>query len=298
MNRASSVPAPDRTPAQAATIGGVTPERILYRLDWLVIRRLDGLLQGDYRTLFYGYGIDLADLREYQPGDDIRYIDWNVTARMDVPYVRQYVEDRELTAWFLLDLSPSMDFGLADREKRTALIDLVGTVILPIGMFLFTGFIFGWAKPVPVNYGNLHRPKRDMGIVAIAGPSANLLMMVFWALMMRLAVALADSALWVAQPLLLMGGAGVLINAILMVLNLFPLLPLDGGRVLAALLPRRAAAAFSRLEPYGLIILVLLLFSGVLGYVLWPVILFIENLVAAPLGLSEIIYGVQGLIFT
>ncbi len=128
MNRASSVSAPERTPTQTAAIGDVTPERILYRLDWHVIRRLDGLLQGDYRTLFYGYGIDLADLREYQPGDDIRYIDWNVTARMDTPYVRQYVEDRELTAWFLLDLSPSMDFGLADREKRTALIDLVGTV--------------------------------------------------------------------------------------------------------------------------------------------------------------------------
>ncbi len=88
-----------------------TPERILQRLDWQVIRRLDGLLQGDYRSLFYGYGVDFADLREYQPEDDIRYIDWNVTARMDTPYVRQYVEDREITAWFLLDLSPSVDFG-------------------------------------------------------------------------------------------------------------------------------------------------------------------------------------------
>ena len=88
-----------------------TPERILQRLDWQVIRRLDGLLQGDYRSLFYGYGIDFADLREYQPEDDIRYIDWNVTARMDTPYVRKYTEDREITAWFLLDLSPSIDFG-------------------------------------------------------------------------------------------------------------------------------------------------------------------------------------------
>ncbi|GIV68226.1 DUF58 domain-containing protein [Caldilinea sp.] len=104
------------------------PEQLLYRLEWHVIRRLDGLLQGDYRTLFYGYGVDLADLREYQPGDDIRYIDWNVTARMDAPYVRQYHEDRELTAWFLLDLSPSMDFGLWSRQKRNALIDFVATV--------------------------------------------------------------------------------------------------------------------------------------------------------------------------
>ena len=104
-----------------------TPERILQRLDWQVIRRLDGLLQGDYRSLFYGYGVDFADLREYQPEDDIRYIDWNVTARMDTPYIRQYVEDREITAWFLLDLSPSMDFGSVQNLKRTVLIDFVTT---------------------------------------------------------------------------------------------------------------------------------------------------------------------------
>jgi uncharacterized protein (DUF58 family) len=115
------------TPAPAAD-NRATPERILQRLDWQVIRRLDGLLQGDYRSLFYGYGVDFADLREYQPEDDIRYIDWNVTARMDTPYVRQYVEDREITAWFLVDLSPSMDFGTSRVEKRTALIDLIGTL--------------------------------------------------------------------------------------------------------------------------------------------------------------------------
>jgi uncharacterized protein (DUF58 family) len=107
-----------------------TPERILQRLDWQVIRRLDGLLQGDYRSLFYGYGVDFADLREYQAGDDIRYIDWNVTARMDAPYVRQYTEDREITGWFLLDLSPSMDFGTVQTQalKRTVLIDFVTTL--------------------------------------------------------------------------------------------------------------------------------------------------------------------------
>jgi uncharacterized protein (DUF58 family) len=104
-----------------------TPERILHRLDWQVIRRLDGLLQGDYRSLFYGYGVDLADLREYQPEDDIRYIDWNVSARMDTLYVRKYVEDREITAWFLLDLSPSLDFGSQDSQKREVLIDFVST---------------------------------------------------------------------------------------------------------------------------------------------------------------------------
>jgi len=105
-----------------------TPEKILLRLDWNVIRRLDGLLQGDYRSLFYGFGVDFADLREYQPEDDIRYIDWNVTARMNTPYVRQYLEDREITAWFLLDMSPSVDFGTMQVEKRTMLIDFVSVL--------------------------------------------------------------------------------------------------------------------------------------------------------------------------
>jgi uncharacterized protein (DUF58 family) len=105
-----------------------TPERILHRLDWQVIRRLDGYLQGDYRSLFYGSGVDFADLREYQPEDDIRYIDWNVSARMNTPYVRKYVEDREVIAWFLLDLSPSVDFGRVDNQKRMVLIDFVATL--------------------------------------------------------------------------------------------------------------------------------------------------------------------------
>jgi uncharacterized protein (DUF58 family) len=106
------------------------PERILQRLDWQVIRRLDGLLQGDYRSLFHGNGVDFADLREYQYGDDVRYIDRNVTARMDTPYVREYVEDREITAWFLLDLSPSVDFGTSESErlKRSVLVDFVTTL--------------------------------------------------------------------------------------------------------------------------------------------------------------------------
>lgn len=104
------------------------PEQILQRIDWQVIRQLDGLFQGDYRGLFYGQGVDFADLREYQPRDDIRNIDWNVTARMNTPYVRQYVEDRDITAWFLLDLSPSMMFGNADRQKDAVLVDFVTTL--------------------------------------------------------------------------------------------------------------------------------------------------------------------------
>jgi len=94
------------------------PEKVLRRLEWTVIRRLDGMLHGDYRTLFRGTGLDLADLREYQYHDDVRHIDWNVTARLQTPYVREYHEDREVTAWFLLDLSPSIDFG-SENKKRS-----------------------------------------------------------------------------------------------------------------------------------------------------------------------------------
>ena len=104
------------------------PERVLHRLEWQVLRRLDGILQGDYRSLFMGGGLDFAELREYQPPDDIRHIDWNVTARMDMPYVRRYLEDREVTAWFLLDLSPSMAFGTVERRKESVVVDLVGVL--------------------------------------------------------------------------------------------------------------------------------------------------------------------------
>lgn len=103
-------------------------ERLLQRLEWTVIRRLDGLLQGDYRTLLRGGGVDLADLREYQPHDDVRHIDWNVTARLQQPYVRQFLEDRELSAWFLLDLSGSLDFGSGERTKLAVSSGFVGAL--------------------------------------------------------------------------------------------------------------------------------------------------------------------------
>jgi uncharacterized protein (DUF58 family) len=103
-------------------------EALLRKLEWTVIRRLDGLLQGDYRTLFRGFGLDLADIREYQPSDDVRYIDWNVTARMQEPHVREYYEDREVTAWFLLDLSPSIDFGSFQVKKRAVLTEFVAVI--------------------------------------------------------------------------------------------------------------------------------------------------------------------------
>ena len=137
-----------------------TPERILQRLDWTVIRRLDGILQGDYRTLFYGFGLDLAEVREYQPEDDIRYMDWNVTARMNTPYVRQYMEDREITAWFLLDLSPSVDFGTVKQLKRDLVIEFAGTISRlltrhgnKVGAIVYNSHV---EKVIPAKGGKLH----------------------------------------------------------------------------------------------------------------------------------------------
>ena len=110
------------------TTAGLTPERLLRRLEWQVIRRLDGRLQGDYRTLLRGHGTDFRDLRDYEWGDDVRHIDWNVTARMDELFVREFMEDRELTAWLLLDRSRSMAFGAVDRTKEQVLYELAATL--------------------------------------------------------------------------------------------------------------------------------------------------------------------------
>ena len=110
------------------TASPLTADRVLRRLEWHVIRRLDGRLQGDYRTLLRGHGTDFHDVREYEPGDDVRHIDWNVTARMDETFVRQYTEDRDLTAWLLLDHSPSMGFGPVDRTKEHVLREVAVTI--------------------------------------------------------------------------------------------------------------------------------------------------------------------------
>jgi uncharacterized protein (DUF58 family) len=135
-------------------------EHILRRLEWTVIRRLDGLLHGDYRTLFRGFGMDLADLREYQYHDDVRHIDWNVTARLDTPYVREFNEDRDVIGWFLLDLSPSIDFGSRDVRKRSLSHEFV-TVLMrlltrrgnPVGAVFYGERVDG---VVPARTGRRH----------------------------------------------------------------------------------------------------------------------------------------------
>ncbi len=131
LRKLSGVPAAAvRQPVGHAAVGAPaeSAEHVLRRLEWKVIRRLDGLLQGDYRTLLRGAGLDLADLREYQHHDDVRHMDWNVTARLDQPHVRVFTEDREMTAWFLLDLSPSVDFGSGEQHKRNVSADFVAVL--------------------------------------------------------------------------------------------------------------------------------------------------------------------------
>lgn len=157
-------------------------------------------------------------------------------------------------------------------------IDPVGTVLVP-GLLILTGigFIFGWAKPVPVTWSNLRRPRRDMVLVALAGPGANLAMTLLWAFIGRLATYLPS--LWVARPLFFMSIAGITINIVLMVLNLLPLPPLDGSRVLSGLLPGRLAWRYSRIEPYGLWILLLLVSTGALSWILSPSVTVLRNLV-------------------
>ena len=151
-------------------------------------------------------------------------------------------------------------------------IDLVGTILVPVLMLVFTGFLIGWAKPVPVSVGRLRSPKRDMAIVAAAGPGVNLLMAFFWSLVLLLAHSLIHSAQVIALPLLLMAVAGVFVNLVLMAINLLPVPPLDGGRIVTGLLPMAAARIYARIEPFGMVILILLLVYGIIGKLIWPII--------------------------
>ena len=166
-------------------------------------------------------------------------------------------------------------------------IDLVGTIIIPLLLLiLHSPFVFGWAKPVPVDARNLHHPRRDMALVALAGPLANLFMALFWACIAKVGILLEyNENLWLGSPLYYMGFAGVMINIVLGVLNLIPLPPLDGAKILSGLLSPRAAYRFSMIEPYGFFILLLLLATGLLGLIMSPFISLFVNLIDQIFGL-------------
>jgi uncharacterized protein (DUF58 family) len=162
---------------QTATL---TPERLLRQLEWRVVRRLDGRLQGDYRSLFRGDGLDFTNLREYEPGDDLRHIEWNVTARTDTPYVREYVEDREITAWLLLDHSASMGFGPVDRQKDLVLAEVATTLALVltrrgnrVGVVVFDRGIETVIAPAGGRTQVLRVARTLLARRAAAGASAN-----------------------------------------------------------------------------------------------------------------------------
>ncbi len=163
-------------------------------------------------------------------------------------------------------------------------IDPIWTILVPIVTLLVSPFVFGAAKPVPVNFAALRNPKRDMIWVAAAGPLANLAMMVGWAVVGKIAITMGAS-----EPTFFMASvaeAGIFVNALLMVFNLFPLLPLDGGRILTGLLPPRMAYTFSRTEPYGMLILIALIVTGVMGRFMWPLIDISMKSIYAIIGLS------------
>lgn len=164
-------------------------------------------------------------------------------------------------------------------------IDPIGTIILP-GILLLTGtgFIFGWAKPVPVNARNLNDPVKDMAIVAVAGPLANLLMAVGWALCARLGIFINQEV--VSLPLIYMGVAGISINLVLALINLLPIPPLDGSRILSALLPARWAWRYNQLERYGFVILLILLATHMLGAILGYPLYVMQNLFFSIAGLA------------
>ncbi len=165
-------------------------------------------------------------------------------------------------------------------------IDLVGTILVPIIMLMVGNFIFGWAKPVPVDARNMRNPKTDMAIVAAAGPISNLIMALFWAGVAKLGIYLLPIEGWFSKPLIYMGEFGIMINIVLAVLNFLPIPPLDGGRVLSNLLPGRMGWNLYRIEPYGFFILILLMLSGVLSFILSPIINFFMYWISVLFGLS------------
>ena len=157
-------------------------------------------------------------------------------------------------------------------------IDPIGTVVLPALLLVAGAPVFGWAKPVPVSHQNLRDPRKGMAMVAAAGPLSNLVMAVFWAILFRIGNAMGPSGGMTAEVLFYAGAVGIYVNIVLALLNMLPVLPLDGGRFVSGILPGRLSASYDKLEPWGFPILVLLLFTGVLGLILWPPLDFLFSI--------------------
>lgn len=164
-------------------------------------------------------------------------------------------------------------------------IDPLGTVIIPALLLMLGGFVFGWAKPVPVSERNFRKPKRDMALVALAGPLSNLVMALLWALIAKIGLWILGTGFVWALALVYMGKAGIIINLVLMTLNLIPLPPLDGGHVLMGILPNRLSAKYARIAPFGFFILLFLLIVGLLGAIIGPIIAFLHGTIAALFGI-------------
>ncbi|MDA3869649.1 MAG: site-2 protease family protein [Gammaproteobacteria bacterium] len=158
-------------------------------------------------------------------------------------------------------------------------IDPIGTIVVPLALLMLSGFIIGWAKPVPVEMRYFKQPVKDMAIVALAGPASNFIMACGWALVAVIGQMVLSPGDATATFISQVGNAGITINLILMVLNLLPIPPLDGGRVAAGVMPPRMADAFMRVEAYGLFIVIFLLVTGILGKILWPMVLFFSALI-------------------
>lgn len=175
-------------------------------------------------------------------------------------------------------------------------IDPIGTIVVPIATLLFAGFLIGWAKPVPVTWQNLKHPRRDMALVALAGPGMNLVMAIFWALMAHVGIyihSIGDHAAWlqVGSFITQASSFGILINVILLIFNMLPIPPLDGSRVLAAVLPGKWSAFLDRIEPYGMFIILAFLFLGLYRWIIVPPLLYLSNLIGSVFGIGPVFPG-------
>ena len=164
-------------------------------------------------------------------------------------------------------------------------IDPIGTIAVPIVLMYFFGAPFGWAKPVPVNWNNLKKPKRDMAFVAIAGPLSNLFMLLLWAVIFKIADSLGPDWWNVSQVIIQIAKIGILINTVIMILNMIPIPPLDGSRIVSSLIPDRWAVAYARIEPYGIALVIVLMITGVLGKILLPTVYMISDMVISILAM-------------